>query len=166
MRRMFMKPDLKEEIASVVRFETERWRAHLREHDRQRDELDRTAALMNEKLNEMNNLRAQIGQERALYAPREIVDQMEKALNQTITQQVETLRTQTLATQADQNRRLSVIEPRVANNEAGSIKVEETSKRLNVIEMKLSNYEGRMTMLSVIFLILTVLINIGLRFIQ
>ena len=202
-----------DQVNNERRFEAERWRSHLREHDRERAELDRTTGAMNTRLADMNELRSQMGRERALYATRDTLDTMERQVTARLEQLIETVRLQLVTTQTEQNRRLSMVEPKVAASEQtlagaperfqrlvttttsvtniektiaglveqirhielierktdgydrGMVRIEEDSKRLGVIENKLSNYDGRTAMLSVVFLVITVLVNIALRFV-
>ena len=77
----------------VQKFEDERWHAHLREHDRDRQNLDRTAISLSEKLLEMNEIRGQIGEERGKFITREEIALSIKALDGRIDAVMKTVQT-------------------------------------------------------------------------
>jgi hypothetical protein len=105
-------------VKTERRIANERWKAHLREHDRDRLEIDTAANVLSTKLTEMNEARAQIGQERGGYATKDNLNLLERTL----------------------------------------------STRIGVIENRIANYDGRTAMIGVVFLVLTVAVNIIVKF--
>lgn len=114
----------------------ERWVAHLREHDRNTQLLDQTATDLRARLNEMNEIRAQIGVERGLYATKETTDKELQSVRQRIDDVATVI-----------NERLDRL----------AVDVQTNANRL-------SNYDGRIATLGLLLIVINIIIGVILKF--
>ena len=139
---------LRAKIRAHERVANERWRAHLREHDRERQLLDAARDEINLRLREMNEVRAQIGQERGLYATKDALVALEHAMG---------------AQMGARDDAVTAVERAMT---AQMITADDAIRnRLNSVENLLANYNGRLAAIGATFLVLTVAINVFLHFV-
>ena len=125
---------------SYMRFEDERWRAHAREHQLEKEARDRAFAVNDTRLEGMNELREQITGERGNYATREMLELMEQRLTHRIEEMTRTIEAQLEANKSTQD------------------------VRLKMLENKVSNYDGRIAMLAIVFTVITTVLFLASRF--